>query len=252
MRYAWENCHNYINQYQTNSFVKRCAKFFIHKIRIWDRLSADRVDNFIANSSHVQQRIFKYYRKPSTVIHPFVEIKDYIVGGKRDKFFLAVGRLTPYKRFDLVIDAFNESGLPLKIAGTGVSLNSLKRKAKDNIEFLGHVTDNKLRELYGRARGLIFPQVEDFGIIPLEAMATGCPVIAYSKGGALETIIDGKTGIFFHQQTSEALRHAVYKFFKTDFDPNTIRKQAEKFDREIFNKKLLEFLEHKWQHHLTN
>jgi glycosyltransferase involved in cell wall biosynthesis len=252
MRYAWENSHSYINEYSTNRFVKRCAKFFMHKMRIWDRLSADRVDNFIANSSHVQQRIYKYYRKPSTVIHPFVDVKDYKVNGERDKFFLAVGRLTPYKRFDLLIDAFNELGLPLKIAGTGVAEKSLKKNAKNNIEFLGPIPDEELRELYSHARGLVFPQVEDFGIIPLEAMATGCPVIAYAKGGALETVIDGKTGLFFHQQTAEALRHAVYKFFKTDFDTRTIRNHAEKFDREIFNKKIIEFLEHKWQHHLTN
>lgn len=242
MRYAWENGNNYINQYQTNGFIKKCAKIFMHKLRIWDRLSADRVDKFIANSHNVQKRIEKFYRKPSSVIYPFVDTKLFKVGKKRDDFFLAVGRLTPYKKFDLVVDTFNNLGIPLKIVGTGVSLDDLKRKSKDNIEFLGQVSDEELRELYGKAKGLIFPQIEDFGIIPLEAMAAGCPVIALAKGGALETVVDGETGVFFDDQTVESLTGAIYKFHKTDFNPEVIRKRAEEFDREEFDKKILAYI----------
>ncbi len=249
MRYAWDDSHNYIEQYQTNAVVKKIARFHMHKLRLWDRLSADRPDHFLANSHYVQKRIHKYYRKPSTVIYPFVDVKKYDADRKRDNFFLACGRLTPYKRFDLLVDTFNDLGLPLKIAGTGVSLGSLKAKAKSNIEFLGHVPDDVLRGLYETAKGFIFPQVEDFGITPLEAMASGCPVIAYGRGGALETVKDGKTGIFFTEQTVEALEHAIKIFGKSRFDSRIIRAQAEDFDLDIFNEKMLEFVRNKWQQH---
>ncbi len=250
MRYAWEDSLNYISDYEMNSIFKKFAKFYIHKIRMWDRLSADRVDCFIANSHYVQQRIYKYYRRPASVIHPFVDTRNYTVGENREKYFLAVGRLTPYKKFDLIIETFNQLGLPIKIAGSGIAYRKLRQMAKGNIEFLGYVPDDKLKELYSGARGLIFPQVEDFGIIPLEAMASGCPVIAFGKGGAVETVIDGKTGILFNSQTVESLRHAVYKFHDTNFKYHLIRKHAENFDRDIFNGKILEFINEKWHHHL--
>jgi glycosyltransferase involved in cell wall biosynthesis len=250
MRYAWENSHQYIREYQANSVIKKIAPFFLHKIRIWDRLSADRVDFFIANSKHIQNRIEKYYRKPSSVIYPFVDVKKMRSYGNQPRsadFFLAVGRLTPYKRFDLIIDAFNELGLPLKIVGTGVSLKVLSRRAKNNIEFLGYVSDEKLKELYAQARAFVFPQVEDFGITPLEAMSAGCPVIAYKKGGALETIAENKSGIFFEEQTVDSLKAAVQKLSKLKLKKEEIQKQAQKFDQKIFNQKILDFIEQKWQ-----
>jgi glycosyltransferase involved in cell wall biosynthesis len=249
MRYAWDGGRDYIDQYEINALIKKLARFYIHKIRLWDRLSADRVDYFIANSDHVRQRIHKYYRRPASVIHPFVDVKSYTLGTQREKFFLAVGRLTPYKKFDLIIKTFNELGLPLKIAGTGVAESKLRQMAKNNIEFLGFVSDEELRDLYAKARGLVFPQIEDFGIIPLEAMASGCPVIALKKGGALETVVDGKTGIFFNTQSVESLRHAVYKFFDMNFKYHLIRKHAENFDIPVFNGKILELVEDKWHHH---
>jgi glycosyltransferase involved in cell wall biosynthesis len=249
MRYAWDDSLNYIKGYSTNLLVKKLAKLYVHRLRIWDRLSADRVDNYIANSHYVQQRIFKYYRRPSTVIHPYVDVSDFNVGTVKDKFYLAVGRLTPYKKFDLIIETFNQLGLPLKIAGDGVAMKQLKNMAKSNIEFLGQINDVQLRELYGKARALIFPQVEDFGITPLEAMASGCPVIAYARGGALETVLDRKSGLFFYSQSVESLRHAIYQFQEINFKYSQIRKQAEKFDRERFNGKILEFISEKWQHH---
>jgi len=248
MRYAWDDNHRYIKEYVMFPILKRFASFFMHRIRLWDRLSADRVDYFIANSHHVQQRINKYYRRPSTVIYPFIDSAAFEAGAKREKFFLAVGRLTPYKRFDLLIETFNELGLPLKIAGAGVAEKNLRKIAKSNIEFLGYVPDDKLKELYGTAQALVFPQVEDFGITPLEAMASGCPVIAYRKGGALETIVEGKSGIFFDEQTVDSLRHAIYKFHKISFKPQLIRQQAENFDKSIFNERMLEFIEQKWHH----
>lgn len=248
MRYAWEDSIKYIREYQVNRFIKALAPFFIHKLRIWDLLSAQRVDAFIANSRYVQKRIFKYYRKPSTVIHPFIETKNFVPASNREDFFLAIGRLTTYKRFDLVIDTFNQLGLPLKIIGSGISAKKLRQQAKPNIEFLGYVSDEKRHELYQRARALVFPQIEDFGITPLEAMATGCPVIAYNKGGATETVLDGKTGLFFDQQNVASLKQAIEKFHSMNFKTDIIRKQAELFDQEIFNKKILDFIEKKWQH----
>ena len=150
------------------------------------------------------------------------------------------------KKFDLIIDAFNKLGLPLKIVGEGVAKNSLMNRAEKNIEFLGYVSDEELKKLYQRSKALIFPQIEDFGIIPLEAMASGCPVIAYGKGGALETVVDGKTGMFFDHQTSLSLKKAIEKFEDKRFNHRAIRKHAEQFSEENFNSKLLEFIEKKW------
>jgi glycosyltransferase involved in cell wall biosynthesis len=247
MRYAWENSHAYIREYQINGSIKKLAPYFLHKIRMWDRLSADRVDYFISNSHHVQNRIFKYYRRPSTVIHPFVDTEDFYLGTHRHDFYLAVGRLTPYKRFDLIIDAFNELRFPLKIVGTGVAYKKLVQRANSNIEFLGRVDDKKLAELYSNAKALIFPQVEDFGITPLEAMASGCPVIAFNKGGALETIEDKKSGLFFDEQNVSSLKAAVQKSRQMKFNHKAIRERAQEFDRHVFNEKILDFIDKKWE-----
>lgn len=247
MRYAWENSHSYIREYEIHPLIKKIAPHLMHGIRMWDRLSADRVDYFIANSKHVQNRIYKYYRRTSSVIYPFVDCSKFKAGTKREDYYLAVGRLTPYKRFDLIIETLNKLNQPLKIVGTGVSYKKLAQLAGPNVEFLGRVSDGKLSELYAKAKALIFPQVEDFGIIPLEAMASGCPVIAYAKGGALETVADKKTGIFFHEQNPTALEGAIQKFQTMTFDEDLIREHAQTFDRRIFNEKLLDFLEKKWE-----
>ncbi len=162
--------------------------------------------------------------------------------------FLAVGRLIPYKRFDLIVKAFNELELPLKIAGVGNQLGVLRKMARSNpnIEFLGHVSEEELHRQYREARALIFPQVEDFGITPLEAMAHGCPVIAYAEGGAVETVAEGKSGHFFHKQTPEALVAAVRKFESMKFDEETIRGQAKKFSHAHFEETFSAFLEEQW------
>lgn len=248
MRYAWEDSINYINQYEAGGVAKKIAHHFMHKIRLWDRLSADRVDSFIANSSTVQKRIYKYYRKTSTVIHPFVDTEKFKLNKKRKEYFLAVGRLIPYKKFDLIIQAFNKLQLPLVVAGTGVSHDKLKQIAGSNVVFKGRVGNEELIELYSGARALVFPQLEDFGITPLEAMSTGCPVIAYKNGGALETVLEDKTGIFFEEQTPDSLVNAVNRFSGKKFDAEIIRSHALKFDRQVFDKKFLDFIEKKWEH----
>ncbi len=247
MRYAWDESHTYIDQYPLNGLVKRIVPHFIHKIRMWDRLSAERVDKYISNSAFVQKRIEKYYGKNSMVIHPPVECDRWPVSTDHGDYYLAVGRITTYKRFDLLVETFNQLGLPLKIVGTGPDLKKLKQIANSNIEFLGRVSDDDLRELYMNAKGLLFPQVEDFGIIPLEAMSAGTPVIAFKSGGSLETVVEGKTGVFFEEQTVEALAEAIDEFEVETWDPKVIRSQAEKFDEAVFREKLLQFLMEQWK-----
>ncbi len=246
MRYAWDNYQKYINEYAVSGLIKRFASFYIHKIRLWDKITADRVDQFIANSHYIQKRIQKFYRRNSSVIYPFIEPEQFYSSVKQD-FYLAVGRLTSYKKFDLLVEAFNKNGLPLKIVGTGGMFKQLQAVAKSNIELLGYTPDNVLRDLYSKAKALVFPQCEDFGIIPLEAMASGCPVIALGKGGALETIVDGKTGILFPEQTVDSLNEAIREFEKHNFDQETIIKHAGKFSKENFNAQFLENLEKSWQ-----
>ncbi|MDO8658221.1 MAG: glycosyltransferase, partial [Candidatus Levybacteria bacterium] len=152
------------------------------------------------------------------------------------------GRLVSYKRFDLAIRVFNQNGLKLKIVGLGPELNKLKKIANKNIEFMGLVSDKQLADLYANAKACIFPQEEDFGIVPLESMASGRPVIAYRAGGALETVIENKTGIFFDEQNIESLQMAIEKFHNTDFSPEACREQAERFDIEVFKNNILEKL----------
>lgn len=214
---------------------------------MWDRLAAERVDFFIANSEHVKHRIEKYYRKDSAVIHPPIETKKFQVQKTRDgQYYLAVGRLTPYKRFDLLIDTFNDLKLPLVIVGGGKEEENLQKRAGRFITFLGNIPDDELIEVYERAIALVFPQSEDFGITPLEAMSCGKPVIAYGDGGALETVVPGKTGFFFTEQTQASLKKTILEFGAMKWDPLEIRKHAEKFDRMVFENKLREFLEEKW------
>lgn len=252
MRYAWDNFQNYIQEYRINGFLKTLATPLIHKIRIWDRYSADRVDHFISNSKLVQQRIGKFYRRESVVIPPFIEPENFHSRPKKD-FYLAVGRLTAYKKFDLIIEAFNKNGLPLKIAGTGNMLSHLQKIAGPNIELLGFVSDQELKQLYSTAKAFIFPQIEDFGITPLEAMASGCPIIAMGAGGALDTITDGQSGYLFKEQTAEAINSAITKLEKSPLSEKTILAQAQKYSKTRFNQNFIDFLEKAWhQHQVTN
>lgn len=248
MRYAWDNWQNYIRDYKMNWLFKNCAKKSIHKIRIWDRLSADRVDHFIANSEITKKRIEKYYRKSSDIIHPMIDSKKFQISKETKGYYLAVGRLIPYKKFDLIIETFNQIGLPLKIVGEGISGRELKSKAHSNIEFLGNIDDKNLQKIYSECEALIFPQVEDFGITPLEAMASGRPVIAFNEGGATDTIIEGETGIFFKKQTAAHLKAAIeiYQKNRHKFNSKTIRKHAEKFDEDEFKKNITNFIKEKW------
>ena len=247
MRYAWDNSHEYLRTYKMPWFLKKHVPKLMHKVRIWDRLAADRVDQFITNSEYVKKRIKKYYKADAEVIYPMVNVKDfYISKAEPKKYFLAVGRFTPYKRFDLIVDAFNELPYKLKIIGTGVQEKELKTRAKSNIEFLGHVSEEMLKDLYANCKALIFPQVEDFGITPLEAMASGRPVVAFNKGGALETVKEGETGVFFDEQNVISLKSAIETCEKTKWDSKKIKNQALKFDDKVFEAKFTSYLEKIW------
>lgn len=247
MRYVWDDCHRYLKDYPWPRIVKKIVPYFLHKIRLWDRLAADRVDFYISNSDYIGERIKKYYKRDSKTIYPIVETDDFYLSSEVGNFYLAVGRLIPYKRFDLIVEAFNHLGFPLKIVGRGPEMARLKKMAKSNIEFLDYVSDEELRMLYSTCKAFVFPQIEDFGIAPVEAMASGRPVIAYAEGGSLETVEDGVSGLFFKTQNAEALIRAVMKFEKRRFKPQKVASSVADFGRKRFEKELLGFLKRKWK-----
>ena len=250
-RYAWDDSHKYVKEFSMPSLAKIFVPFFMNYLRLWDREATYRVDKFICNSNFVAQRIKKYYRQKAEVIYPPVDGDFFTpvdpakspLATNEASYYLMVGRLLVYKRFDIAIEAFNKLELPLKIIGTGPEMKKIKRMANWNIEFLGEMRGEKLKEYYQNCQALIFPQEEDFGIVALEAMACGRPVIAYRGGGALESVKEGETGVFFNEQTANSLAEAVKKFDPSKFNPKLIRQHALKFDKQIFKKKIKDFIE---------
>lgn len=243
MRYIWDMYDQYFNKNSSNFGTRQIMKLIRPYLQKWDVKTSQRVDYFIANSTNVKKRIKKYYNRSSTVIYPPVDVEYYkILNTKKEDFYLIVSALVPYKKIDLAIEAFNKLNLPLKIIGSGPDEKRLKNLANKNIEFLGWQPDKVLLEYYNKCKALIFPGEEDFGIVPLEAQACGTPVIAYKKGGALETVIEGETGIFFYPQTADALIEAIKKFEKISFDPKKCRKNAIRFSEERFYNQIMEFI----------
>ena len=212
-------------------------------LRQWDYEAAQRLNYFIANSQFIAQKIKKYYHRDSKVIYPPVEVDKFYSDFKKDDYYIVVSRLMPYKKVDLVIRAFNQLKLPLKIIGFGEQLGELKKMAKSNIEFLGKVSDEVRGKYLSKAKAFLHPQEEDFGIAAVEAMASGCPVIAYSSGGALETVINKETGLFFEEQNWESLAEAVLDFNKLEFDSEAIQKYAQKFSNQNFRKNIEDYLQ---------
>jgi glycosyltransferase involved in cell wall biosynthesis len=249
-RYLWSDTHQYINELKYNKWFKKIISLVLNRLRLWDRLAADRVDVFIANSQTVQKRIAKYYRRESTLIYPPVETDSFqIISAALNQeapYFLIGCRLAPYKRVDIVIEAFKElgAGYRLKIFGDGIDMERLKKLADgaSNIEFLGRINEDAKPKLFGAAQAFINPQEEDFGITAVESMAAGRPVIAYRKGGATETVVAGKTGIFFDAQTPAAIVSAVKEFKSADFNPQDIKDWAETFSTANFKKQITEFI----------
>ncbi len=245
MRYAWDDCQKYTNDFYFPNFIKKLVPFAMNYIRIWDRISADRPDRLIANSNFVAKRIRKYYKRDSAVIHPPVNV-DRFYAGKGGDYYLMVGRLLAYKRHDIAIRAFNKLGRKLKIIGRGPELKRLKRMARPNIEFLDRVADSELPEYYAGCKAFIFPQEEDFGIVAIEAMASGRPVVAFRGGDIMEHVEEGKTGIFFDRQDAQDIIEAVKRLDDFSFDPDHIRAQAEKFDKSLFKAKIKEYIENSY------
>jgi len=249
-RYVWDFFHRYVERPSYfgifNALVKSLSPYLLTGLRVWDRSAADRVDYFIANSEFIAERIRKYYRRDAVVINPPADVSDYQIADQVDDYYLIVSRLVPYKRTDIAVEAFNRLNRPLKIAGEGPEYKRLKQLAGNTIEFLGNISETEKRDLMSKARAFIFPPEEDFGITPVEAMAAGRPVIAYGRGGALETVVEGKTGVFFHEQTADALIDAVGKLDRMEFDPKAIHAHALQFDRAVFKQKMQRFIEEKY------
>jgi glycosyltransferase involved in cell wall biosynthesis len=249
MRYLWQMYHEYKSQAGPGTRLLMGPVF--HHLRIWDYASAARVDYFAANSATVAARIHKYYRRDAIVIHPPVDTACFARASDVGEFYLVCGQLVDYKRVDLAISAFNMSGRKLIVIGGGPALKKLRRMAGPNVTFMGPQPSEILRHHYARARALVFPGEEDFGIVPVEAMASGCPVIAFARGGAVETCVDGLSGVFFEAQTPASIIDAVRRFeaMETSFDPSRIITEARQFDREVFATKFMAFAETAWEEH---
>ena len=242
MRYAWDQYYSYFGR------NRGLRSLFIPKqmsnLRAWDVASSTRVDHFIANSTFVQKRIEKFYRREAAVIHPPVDIDFFrpAVNPDRD-YYLFVSALVPYKRAEVLVEAFNRTGDRLVVVGRGGEEGRLKRRAGRNVEFAGWASPERLRQFYQNARALVFSGVEDFGIFFGEALACGTPVVAYGRGGVRDIVEDGKTGFFYEDQTPESLIEALKIFEKTDFDPVEIRSGSLRFSPENFRRKFKAFVE---------
>ncbi len=242
-RYVWRY-HQYAERENLNRPTRLLLLPFLTQLRMWDRLAADRVDHFIAISEEVRRRIGKIYRRDAAIIHPPVDTGRFEPASRIDDYYLLVARLVPYRRIDLLVEAFNKMGRPLFIAGSGRDESRLMELSGPNITFLGYVPDDQVPDLMARCRAFVFPGEEDFGIAPLQAMAAGRPVIAYAAGGALETVVPG-TGCLFAEQSVDAIIEAVENYDTAAVDPGFIRAHAEQFDVTLFKKRLAEFVERK-------
>jgi len=239
VRYAWEMEKEYLRDFRVPKILLRSVKRELTKLRRWDMTTAKRVDVFIANSRTTQERIRRIYDRDSVVIQPPVGSRFFSAAAPASRpYYLAIGRLVPYKRFDLLIETANRLRLPLRIAGDGHDRRRLRKLAGPTVELLGFVPDSDLPGLYAGARALLLPQFEDAGVVSLEAQASGTPVIAYGKGGALDTIKDGVTGVFFDEQAPDALEDALARFGRIAFDPARLRAHTEKFSSQRFREKM--------------
>jgi glycosyltransferase involved in cell wall biosynthesis len=252
MRLTWDGSHQFIKEFPLPSLLKKLATNQIHKLRSWDYLASQRVDQFIANSNYISKRIQKYYKRNAIVIHPGTSINHQVPKPSpipHKNFYLALGRLISYKRFDIIVKAFNQAQKNLVIIGKGNMLKKLKElNTNPNTHFLGFVDLKTKNQYLLQANALIFPQEEDFGITPIEAQSFGTPVIAYNKGGATETVTS-KTGLFFQKQTPTDLNHAIQKFESQKFNPQDILKNAQQFDRLNFQSKIKQTIQTMYEQH---
>jgi len=241
MRYAYDRFGDYFGK----NLIYKLLFYFLKK---WDIKTSSRPDSYLTLSKYVQNRIKHFYGRDSFLIYPFVDTDFYEIDRdvQKEDFFLIVSALVPYKRVDLAVKTFNKSGKELRIIGEGPCEGKLRKIAKSNIKFLGYLTNESLRKHYQGAKALIFPGVEDFGIVPLEAQACGTCVIAFAKGGVLETVVNGKTGCFFHEQNEKSLLHAIDLFESMSFDCENCRNNALLFTKEKFVYKIKTFIDLKY------
>jgi glycosyltransferase involved in cell wall biosynthesis len=239
MRYLWDQYPLY--RRNSGRLTRLFMSLFMPSLRVWDVTAAARVDQFVANSTFIAQRIRKFYRRDATVIFPPVEVDDLVISTTASQdYYVCLGQLVPYKRVDIAIEAFNRLGKRLVIIGDGSSRRALERIAGPTISFRGRLPRAEIATLLADSRGLIFPGEEDFGIVPLEAMMTGRPVVALGAGGALDTVVDGETGVLFAEQTAESLAAAVARL-ETDYpnlDPHAIRRHALGFGKPVFKERM--------------
>lgn len=253
LRYAWDLHFQYLAELNLLWGLRSAVvRWTLHKMRIWDARTPDLVDSFIACSHYIARRIRKTYRRDSVVIYPNVDVENFQIGQQDGDFYITASRIVPYKQIPLIINAFKlMPSRKLVVIGAGPLLNECIATAPSNVRVLGYQPDNVLRDHLMRARAFIFAAEEDFGIAPVEAQACGTPVIAFGRGGATETVIDGETGLFFHEQTSEAIVKAVDEFelCRKKFDRNRIRKNADRFSTSRFCSEFREFVSQQWEAH---
>lgn len=241
-RFLWQERRDYVNELPKPRFIKALIPPFLHHLRQWDRLAADRPDVIVTNSRTSQARIKRYYQRDAEVIEPPVDIDRIPLSVKPGTFWLTGGRLVAYKRFDLVVRAFAKLNAPLKVFGDGPERDKLRRIAGPKTEFLGHIPEEVKLDLFQNAIAFLHPQVEDFGITAVEAMAAGRPIIAFGQGGAAETVLDGVTGRFFEVQCWEDIGNAAMRFDPSRYDPRRIRAHAERFSKREFQSRFREFV----------
>lgn len=241
MRYAYEYKYEYTNG--MNPIKKLLVNILLFFVRIWDQKNTKKVDYFIANSTEIQKRVKNTYNRDSVVIFPPVRCDLFNISKNDGDYFFIVSRLVGYKRFDLAVKACTELNKKLVIIGDGPEREKLESIAGPTIKFLGRQDDETVRKYMSECKALLFPGLEDFGIVPVEAQACGRPVICYGKGGVLDTVIDGQTGVYFKEQTVESLKDAIIKFENMNFDKEKIRKHALEFDEKVFRKKIKEYVE---------
>jgi glycosyltransferase involved in cell wall biosynthesis len=250
MRYVWDLTFQYLEASGlTRGYKSFLVRSIFHYIRLWDAVSAMRVNEFVANSHYIANRIWKCYNRQAAVIYPPVDVHKFSVGEKKGNYFVTMSRLVPYKRIDLIVRAFNELKLPLVVVGDGPARRQLEKLAGKTVTFTGYLSGDKLNDCIKQARAFIFSAEEDFGIVNVEAQACGVPVIALGRGGALETVVKDRTGIFFYRQDVMSLVAAVKEFLskESSFDPQAIRKNAEQFPRARFEREFKKFVDDAWE-----
>ena len=250
IRYAWDLYHQYLRESGLDRGLKGVlAKYFLHKIRLWDASTANRVDHYVANSRYIARRIKKTYSKPSDVIYPPVDVDKFTLREAKEEFYLTASRMVPYKKIDLIVEAFSQTDKKLLVIGDGPDMAKIKSKAGKNVELLGFASDETMADLMGRAKAFVFAAEEDFGITPVEAQACGTPVICFGRGGARETVLDGESGLYFMEQNAKELLAAVAKFEQNydKFEPIKIRENSLKFSRARFESEIKSYVEKKYE-----